>query len=324
MIEIKNAIRMIQNNDALPVYYLKGNDQFLHNFFIEKLCDSIFAENKIIKSLLTPNEMSGKEIIEQILFSDLFNTQKLFILRDPQQLKGKAVKDLLDYCSNPIPNHFLVLINDNFMDNSSFSKSVMKNVDPINVSTPFTRDLSKWARFFFKENNKKAEPSIIEELVENFGDSLYNIKNEIDKLCLLNNNAIIKASDINSPSSWIRSRQRWELMSSIGNRDLERSISLSKEIIGDSDTMISLIYPLTAFFQEILYAKMNNGTFVNPKSYIPLSNSIKNNISTFASRYDKQEIEKSIRELKNIETRQKTSNSDDESDLINFIYNVIG
>jgi len=69
---------------------------------------------------------------------------------------------------------------------------------------------------------------------------------------------------------------------------------------------------------------MNNGTFVNPKRYIPLSNSIKNNISTFASRYDKQEIEKSIRELKNIETRQKTSNSDDESDLINFIYNVIG
>ena len=324
MIEIKNAIRMIQNNDALPVYYLKGNDQFLHNFFIEKLCDSIFAENKIIKSLLTPNEMSGKEIIEQILFSDLFNTQKLFILRDPQQLKGKAVKDLLDYCSNPIPNHFLVLINDNFMDNSSFSKSVMKNVDPINVSTPFTRDLSKWARFFFKENNKKAEPSIIEELVENFGDSLYNIKNEIDKLCLLNNNAIIKASDINSPSSWIRSRQRWELMSSIGNRDLERSISLSKEIIGDSDTMISLVYPLTAFFQEILYAKMNNGTFVNPKSYIPLSSSIKNNISTFARRYNKQEIEKSIRELKDIETRQKTSNSDDESDLINFIYNAIG
>ena len=324
MIEIKNAIRMIQNNDALPVYYLKGNDQFLHNFFIEKLCDSIFAENKIIKSLLTPHEMSGKEIIEQILFSDLFNTQKLFILRDPQQLKGKAVKDLLEYCSNPIPNHFLVLINDNFMDNSSFSKSVMKNIDPINVSTPFTRDLSKWARFFFKENNKKAEPSIIEELVENYGDSVYNIKNEIDKLCLLNNNAIIKASDINSPSSWIRSRQRWELMSSIGNRDLERSISLSKEIIGDSDTMISLIYPLTAFFQEILYAKMNNGTFVNPKSYIPLSNSIKNNISTFARRYNKQEIEKSIRELKDIETRQKTSNSDDESDLINFIYNVIG
>ena len=88
--------------------------------------------------------------------------------------------------------------------------------------------------------------------------------------------------------------------------------------------MISLVYPLTAFFQEIIYAKMNNGTFVNPKSYIPLSNSIKNNLSAFARRYNKKEIEKSIRELKDIETRQKTPNSDDESDLINFIYNTIG
>ena len=324
MIEFKNAIRLIQKNDILPVYYLKGEDQFLQTFFIEKLCNVIFSDNDIDKSLLTPNEMSGKEIMERILSSDLFSTKKLFILRDPQQLKGKAVKDLLDYCSNPVPEHFLVLINDHYMDNSSFSKAIVKNTGPINVSTPFSRDLNKWAKFFFQENNKTAEPSIIEEIIEHYGDSIYNIKNEIDKLCLMNNESRIEYDDMNPPSSWMRSRKRWELMSAIGKRDLERSIILAKEIIGDSDTMISLIYPLTAFFQEMLYAKMNNGTFVNPNSYIPLSNSIKNNISTFASGYKKEKIEKSIRELTKIETRQKTSNSNDESDLIHFIYNAIG
>ena len=63
MIEFKNAIRLIQKNDILPVYYLKGEDQFLQTFFIEKLCYVIFSGNDIDKSLLTPNEMSGKEII---------------------------------------------------------------------------------------------------------------------------------------------------------------------------------------------------------------------------------------------------------------------
>ena len=324
MIEFKNAIRLIQKNDILPVYYLKGEDQFLQTFFIEKLCNVIFSGNDIDKSLLTPNEMSGKEILERILSSDLFSAKKLFILRDPQQLKGKAGKDLLDYCSKPVPEHFLVLINDHYMDNSSFSKAIVKNTDPINVTTPFARDLNKWAKFFFQENSKTAEPLIIEEIIEHYGDSIYNIKNEIDKLCLMNNESRIEYDDMNSPSSWMRSRKRWELMSAIGKRDLERSIILAKEIIGDSDTMISLVYPLTAFFQEMLYAKMNNGTFVNPKSYIPLSNSIKNNISTFASGYKKDKIEKSIRELTKIETRQKTSNSNDESDLIHFIYNAIG
>ena len=324
MIQFKNAIRLIQNNDILPVYYLKGEDQFLQKFFIEKLCDSIFSDNIVDKNLLTPNEMSGKEIIDIILSSDLFSTKKLFILRDPQQLKGRAIKDLLDYCSNALPNHILVLVNDNYLENSSFSKAIIKSTEPINVSTPISRDLIKWARFFFQENSKTADPSIIEEIVENYGDSIYNIKNEIDKLSLINNDPIIKYDDINSSSTWKRSRQRWELMSAIGKRDLDRSIILSKEIIGESDTMISLVYPLTAFFQEMLYAKMNNGTFVNPKSYIPLSNSIKNNISTYANGYQKEKIEKSIRELIKIETKQKTSNSNDESDLIHFIYNAIG
>ena len=324
MIQFKNAIRLIQNNDILPVYYLKGEDQFLQKFFIEKLCDSIFSDNIVDKNLLTPNEMSGKEIIDIILSSDLFSTKKLFILRDPQQLKGRAIKDLLDYCSNALPNHILVLVNDNYLENSSFSKAIIKSTEPINVSTPISRDLIKWARFFFQENSKTADPSIIEEIVENYGDSIYNIKNEIDKLSLINNDPIIKYDDINSSSTWKRSRQRWELMSAIGKRDLDRSIMLSKEIIGESDTMISLVYPLSAFFQEMLYAKMNNGTFVKPKSYIPLSNSIKNNISTYANGYQKEKIEKSIRELKKIETKQKTSNSNDESDLIHFIYNAIG
>ena len=181
MIKIKDAIKLIQHNRIDNVYYLKGDDQFLQNFFIQKLCDSIFIDSNISKVLLTPNEMAGKEIIDKLLFSDLFNTKKLFILRDPQQIKGKPAKDLLDYCSNPIPNHFLILVNDNYMDKSSFTRSLTKIMNPINVSTPFATDLYKWARFFFKENEKKADSLVIEEIVENYGDSVFNVKNETKK-----------------------------------------------------------------------------------------------------------------------------------------------
>ena len=324
MIELKNIIRSVQNNNVKPIYYLKGDDHFLQNFFIEKVCNSIFAAEEHNKYFLTPNEMTAKEIIDNILFSDLFSTKKLFILRDPQQIKGRPVKDLLDYCSNPIPNHFLVLVNDNFMDKSSFSKSLAKIIDPVNVSTPFASDLYKWARFFFKENNKTVEPSVIEVIVENYGDSVFNIKNEIDKLCILIDTENIKSDDLTKSNSWGRSRQRWELFTAIGKRDLEKSIKLSKEIIGQTETMISLIYPLTSFFQELLYVKMNNGTSSQINSYIPLSKSIKNNIVLFSKGYTRSQIEKSIKTLEKIERKQKTSTSNDESDLIHFLYDAIG
>ncbi len=324
MIELKNAIRSVQNNNIKPIYYLTGSDHFLQNFFIEKICNSLFVKQKINKSFLTPNEMTGKEIIDSLLLSDLFSTKKLFILRDPQQIKGKPAKDLLEYCSNPIPNHFLVLVNDNYMDNSSFTRSLTKIINTINVSTPFANDLYKWARFFFKENYKNADSLVIEELIENYGDSLFNVKNEIDKLCILIDNDEIKSDDLIISNAWGRSRQRWELFTAIGKRDLEKSIKLSKDIIGDSETMISLIYPLTSFFQELLYAKMNNGTYSQSNSYIPLSKSIKNNIVLFSKGYTRQQIEKSIKTLKKIERKQKTSTSNDESDLLHFLYDAIG
>ena len=134
----------------------------------------------------------------------------------------------------------------------------------------------------------------------------------------------IKSDDLIISNAWGRSRQRWELFNSIGKRDLEKSIKLSKEIIGDTETMISLIYSLTSFFQELLFAKMNNGTYSQSNSYIPLSKSIKNNIALFSKDYTRSQIEESIKTLEKIERKQKTSTSNDESDLIHFLYDAIG
>ena len=79
-----------------------------------------------------------------------------------------------------------------------------------------------------------------------------------------------------------------------------------------------------ALFQELLFVKMNNGTFIKPSSYIPLSTLLKNNITNYAKNYSLDDIEVAIRELKKIEIRQKTTNTNDESELISFIYNAIG
>jgi len=69
---------------------------------------------------------------------------------------------------------------------------------------------------------------------------------------------------------------------------------------------------------------MNNGTFIKPVGYIPLSASLQNNLSNYSSNYETSDIVKALRKLKEIEIKQKTSNIDDESELISFIFNVVG
>ena len=324
MNDLKSALQNISSGVIDKIYFLKGEDQFLQNFFIDKLFLNVFSGSQGFKRIFTTDEFSGKEIIDSILSSDLFATKKLFILKDPQKIKGKPLEELLNYCNDPIDNHFLVLINDNFSDSDAFSKKVPKNILKLNVSTPFQSELLKWAKFFINENGKTISSKFLNEIVEYCGDSLYNVKNEIDKICLINNDEEIKKEYINNETSFSRGRKRWELINSVGTRDLEKSIKLAKSIIKSSENMVSMIFPLMTFFQEILFVKMNNGTFMKPNGYIPLSRSIQNNLSHFSRNYRIDEIELAIRKLKEIEIKQKTSNIDDETEFISFLYNAIG
>ena len=324
MNDFKSALSQLKKGKIDNVYLLKGEDQFLQNFFIEKLYDAIFIKTKGTKEFLTLNEFSGKEIMDKLISSDLFGTKKLFILKDPQQIKGKVVEELISYCQDPLKNHFLVLINDNYMDKSSFSKKLQKYISNINVSTPFQNELFKWAKFFINDNKKNISDELLSQIIETCGDSLYNIKNEIDKICLISDSDNITKEHLNLDSSFSRSRKRWEMIASIGNRDLKNSVRLAKSIINNSESMISMIFPLLTLFQEILFIKMNNGTFIKPVGYIPLSASLQNNLSKYSSNYETSDIVKALRKLKEIEIKQKTSNIDDESELISFIFNVVG
>ena len=61
----------------------------MQNFFIQKLYDAIFIKAKGTK-FLTPNEFSGKEIMDRLIGSDLFETKEAFhFKRSTTNKKGK-------------------------------------------------------------------------------------------------------------------------------------------------------------------------------------------------------------------------------------------
>ena len=174
-IEIKKAIRSFDGGQITPIYYLKGNDQYLQSLFIEKVSSTLFVNGPVDKTFLLPIEMSGKEIVDRLLSADLFSSRKLFILRDPQQVRGKYGKDLLAYCRTPNQNHILIIVNNDLRDSSVFSKSIEKLIEPINVQTPFERDLKSWVLYFFNERKKSVHPRIVDMLIEMTGDSLHHL-----------------------------------------------------------------------------------------------------------------------------------------------------
>ena len=95
-------------------------------------------------------------------------------------------------------------------------------------------------------------------------------------------------------------------------------------ILAQGDSMLSLLYPITILLQELLFSKMNNGTYENYKGYIGLPTSLKSKISSFKEFYTIDEIENGLIELGKIDYRQKTGNSNDEIDLLQFLGVFVG
>lgn len=322
MIKIKDILTELKKDVVRPLYYIKGPDYFLQNFFINYLTNTIFKGGNVDKIILLPDEMNGSEIIHRLTSQDLFSAKKLFILRSPQKIKGKANSELVNFCKNPVLNHVLVLISDDWSSSATLKK-IEKFIDPIDTQTPFENEIKKWARYLFKNNGKTLKPEGIDILVKNSGDNLSHLNNEIEKICISSGDRdIIDVEDIKKFSGWKREHKRWEFLNALGKRNYKDSIIIGKTLITNQESMISLLYPLTYMFQEILFEKIKNGTFNNHRSYVPIPPSIKNNIGQYAKSFSYEEVESIIIQLGNIDKKQKSVMSIDETDLIQLISNV--
>ena len=323
--KFKDVMRNVNRGKILPTYLLIGDDYFLQNFLLNHISTIYFKDAQREKVYLSTDELNGKKIIEIISNVDLFASKKIFIIKSPHKLKGKFSNDLLEICKNPPGHNILFLIEDEWNNRSAFIKKLKHYTDPVDVQTPYYNDMKKWARYLVRERGKSIEDSCVEYIVNAYGDSLANLNNELEKICLMvGEKRDINKNDIKSSQGWVRDRKRWEFFLALIDKNYKKSLILGKNIINRNETMLSLLYPLTMIFQELLYCKMKKGTLISQSSYIPIPPSVKKKIPESAIRFEKKQIVRALELLGKIDKRQKEAYASDETELIQFIACVLG
>ena len=319
---LNEAIFSFSNRNIRPVYLLIGNDQFLQDFFIKKLESHIFVEEAVNKNILLVDDIGSKDVINKLNEADLFSSKKLFILRNPNSLRGKTRDELLDYCLKPNLSHYLVIIHEDFSLKNKFLKSLSSSLGVISVSTPFENEMNKWVRLFLDENGvTSVSQEITKKIIEAYGDSLFNLKNEIDKLCLnLGTDNEITANNVSEFLSSSRGYKKYQLFNSLGMRETFLSIKLGRSLVSKNSSMLELLKPMNEFYQEMLYLKIFRGTNQVKKSFTLLSPSIVRQLPQFAKNYSGKEIVSALKRLGKIDKQLKNSQIDDESAITEFIY----
>ena len=126
IIPYNRAFKALQFDAISPFYFLMGEDQFLQQWFIQKITDCLFGNDKVEKMILIPDEMRSNEIMDQLMATDLFNSKKLFILRNPNALKGKVRDEMIDYCQKASDLNTLVFIQNEYGAKNKFIQSLVR------------------------------------------------------------------------------------------------------------------------------------------------------------------------------------------------------
>lgn len=315
----------LKHNSIRPVYLLQGTDKFLQRYLSKKIADSFFQESHSKSILLIPDEMKSSEIIDRISSVDLFSAKHMFVLVDPQKITGTSRTELLAYCDSPIQSNCLVIIAEEFRSKRAIIKELTKRFKPINISSPFEQEMKKWIQHFFKNYGISANPKIVNVLFEIAGDSVNHVANEIEKLSILLTEGQELAEElVQKFAGWKKEHRRFEFFSALGNKDLIKAVKIGMSLIRQQETMISLIYPLTAFFQELLFTKLPDGGMPGRNGWLPLPPSAIKNLHLYAKKYSRKEIEQAINLLADIERRSKTSVVSDDNEMTKFLFGLLG
>jgi len=316
------AYKELTSGNHKPIYFLMGEDQFLHSFFINQLTNTLFNDEPINKTYLIPDDMGSKEIIDQLGSQDIFNSKKIFILMNPNGLRGKTRDEIIKLYENPPLNNILVISHNEYGAKNKFMESLAILSKPIICSTPFENEMIKWAKLFFSDNGiSEVSNKNLTSIISLAGDSLGHLKNEIDKISIsIDDPNEINQIDITQFSGWKRKYRQYEFFNLLGKKQLNKSLKLGRALVLQDTTMVNLLYPLTEFFQELLFIKIFNGTNSFKKGYTRLSPSVNKQLPNYAKNFKNKEIVFALKRLGQIDAKLKTSRIKDESAITEFIY----
>ena len=324
MKSIISEIKKINNDNFDNIYYLIGEDHFLQNFFVKKIKKSIPQNNSMEKLFFIGGFDPSESIIQSLYATDIFQSKKLIILRNPNGLKGKSREELLNYVQKPIKENILILTQDEYSIKNKLINTLSSLLNPISTQTPFYSDFIIWARIFIKSYDLRlVDQNDLNLLIKLNSENLYFLHSAIEKLSVnVENGKKISKNEIIENSFNLNAVSLFNFFDAFGKKDLEKSIFFSFFLLNNNVTILRFVKMFADFFQKMLFIKIFRGTNKSASSfnYTLLNRSIDNKIIEYAKNFSSKDIVHCLRYLQNIDIKIKTSSSNDKSILTNFIF----
>lgn len=239
------------------IYLIYGDEEYLINNEINKLKEKYSTYDIVTYDML---EQNISDAIEDASMISLFSTAKLIICYNCYFLTASKcdidhdIESLMKYIKNDSDSIIILTVNDE-VDNR---KKIVKELNKFNVikcDKLKDYELKKFVIEQCKFNSFKIEEDAIKLFLEKLTNNLYIITNELNKLFIYKNDKIITKLDIDNITSRVINTNIFDLINSIVEKDIDKSLRLYDDLVIINEEEIKLIVTLANQFRLIYQVK---------------------------------------------------------------------
>ncbi len=180
----RELLKQLERGKIQPVYLFTG-EPYLVTIAIEKVREKIFPDKGASGiEIFYSDECEIDEVIKSIKNISLFSDKKMIIIKRAEALTKDKIEAILPFVENPPVNTFIIFVASSEMKNRSLSEVIAEKYNSV-VSFPEYKKVNELRDFIMEELEDagfRIDYDAVNLLLELSGSSLFNIKNEIEKL----------------------------------------------------------------------------------------------------------------------------------------------
>ena len=241
------------------IYLLYGEEEYLKECYKKDIIEAVRAyEGEDTEIVRSDGNIRSDKLYELVDTSSFFSSSKMVIIKNSGWFKNESgdIFDKYGFLTEPHEGLYVIFIEENIAKNRKMYKSVEKN----GVCTEFAMQSSdmkeRWISARFKEKGFIADRTVCSYMANNCEANLWNIKNEVDKICLLKKPGDkITVSDVDSVCIKIINSKIFALTDNINSGNTEKALKVFYDLVGAGEPVERIYFMVCRFFRLMRQAK---------------------------------------------------------------------
>ena len=260
----------LKSGKLLPAYLLFGEEDFLLEQGLDAILAAAFGkeDRSFNLDVVYGGEITPRDLLGRLSSLPMMGERRVVVVRDSDKLLKETLEPLTAYLENPAPTTCLVMTG----VKPDFRKKPFPGMKKEGMAfefRPLYEDrIPGWIDAYVRKSGRRIDAAGAKLLAAQAGNSLREVQNEIEKLCIyVNQRNAITEDDVAAVVGMSKEFTVFELQKALGLRDAARAVAITDRMIETGEKLPGVIAALTAYFTLLWKCHDMRRDGVGPKEW---------------------------------------------------------